>query len=121
MNISFEKIVSKSKIQNHENGSDLAIQEIEYRRDPITGRICTVLVGIAEKMKLLGETDRDLIKRIAEETEKTCPFCPEAVETVTPIFPKKYFALGSRIVMAPNPSQRLSSEYIPFRKFTVGW
>jgi galactose-1-phosphate uridylyltransferase len=116
MNISFEKIVSKAKIQNRENDSDLDLQKMEYRRDPLTGRICTVIIGFAEKLKLLGETDRDLINRIAEATRKTCPFCPEAIEKVTPIFPKEYFPEGriktGESVLFPNLFPRSEFEAV---------
>ncbi|SPD75681.1 conserved hypothetical protein [uncultured Desulfobacterium sp.] len=116
MNISFEKIVIKAKIQNRENDSGMDLQQMEYRRDPLTERICTVIIGFAEKLKILGEADRDLINRIAEATKKTCPFCPEAIEKVTPVFPKKYFPEGriktGESVLFPNLFPRSEFEAV---------
>jgi len=116
MNILFEKIVSKAKGQSSEKEPDLEIQEIEYRRDPITGKICTVLIGLEEKMKIFGEADRDLINRIAEETKKTCPFCPETIEKVTPTLSKEYFTEGrikiGESVLFPNLFPRSEFEAV---------
>ncbi len=116
MTISFEKVASRAKIQNQENGPEKDVQNVEYRRDPITGRICTILIGLAEKLKLFGETDRDLIKRIAEQTKKTCPFCPETIEKLTPVFPKQYFPQGrirtGESVLFPNLFPRSEFEAV---------
>jgi galactose-1-phosphate uridylyltransferase len=80
-NISFEKTAIK-----------IGTAELEYRKDPLTNRICTVALGLREKIKLfLGETDESLIEKIAEETKKNCPFCPEAIDKLTPKLPREIF------------------------------
>lgn len=80
-NISFEKTTVKT-----------SAGVLEYRKDPLTGRVCTVAAGLAEKIKLfLGETDNSLIERIVEGTRDKCPFCPDLVEKVTPKLPSNIF------------------------------
>lgn len=80
----------KNKISFEKTAAGIA--GLEYRRDPLTGRICTVALGLKDKIKLfLGETDENLIEKIAEETKRNCPFCPEAIDKSTPKLPRDIF------------------------------
>ncbi|MEM2925566.1 MAG: hypothetical protein QXJ68_07770 [Methanocellales archaeon] len=72
---------------------------LEYRKDPLTGRICTVAYTLKEKIKLfLGETDENLIQKIAEQTKRNCPFCPEVIDKLTPKLPRDIFE-SDRLVL----------------------
>ncbi len=63
------------------------IHTVEHRRDPLTGRISTLCPDLKEKWSsFVGETDRDLIQKMAESSASWCPFCkpiPEVTPTVT--------------------------------------
>ena len=52
----------------------------------------------------------------AHETDKAAKEGDELV-----LDTKKYFTSGLSMIMAPSPSHRLSSEYIPFLRLKVGW
>jgi len=57
---------------------------IEHRRDPLTGRISTICPGLREKWSsFVGETDKELIRKMAEDSASWCPFC-QPIEKVTP-------------------------------------
>jgi galactose-1-phosphate uridylyltransferase len=55
-----------------------------HRRDPLTGRISSICPGLKEKWSsFVGETDRQLIEKLAEDSASWCPFC-QSIEKVTP-------------------------------------
>jgi galactose-1-phosphate uridylyltransferase len=62
---------------------------IETRFDPLTGErcdLCSFRVGLPEKM--------DLSPMIAKSLERGCPFCPNYVGKVTPMFPPSLIPEG---------------------------
>jgi UDPglucose--hexose-1-phosphate uridylyltransferase len=60
---------------------------IEHRKDPLTGRITSICPDLKEKWSsFVGETDRELVNTLAEESAGWCPFC-QSIETVTPEVP----------------------------------
>ncbi len=57
---------------------------VEHRRDPLTGRISTICPDLKEKWSsFVGETDKPLIQKLAEDSRSWCPFC-KRIEDVTP-------------------------------------
>lgn len=57
---------------------------VEHRRDPLTGRISSICPDLKEKWSnFVGETDKELILTLAEDSASWCPFC-QSIEEVTP-------------------------------------
>ncbi len=57
---------------------------LEHRRDPLTGRISSICPDLKEKWtSFVGETDRELIQKLADDSASRCPFC-QSIEKVTP-------------------------------------
>ncbi|MBU7028008.1 MAG: hypothetical protein HXS48_13820 [Theionarchaea archaeon] len=57
---------------------------VEHRRDPLTGRISSICPDLKEKWSsFVGETDKELIQKLAEDSASWCPFC-QSIEEVTP-------------------------------------
>ncbi len=51
-------------------------QEIEHRKDPLTGVVATINGFLGEKAKaFLGSKDNELLKDLEEKTKANCPFC----------------------------------------------
>jgi galactose-1-phosphate uridylyltransferase len=61
------------------------VQEIEFRRDPLTGRWSRINIERARRPKQTPSVVTAL-RELAEKARDTCPFCPERVETSTPTF-----------------------------------
>ena len=60
------------------------VHKIEHRRDPLTERISTICPDLKEKWtNFVGEPDRELIQKLAEDSASWCPFC-QSIEEVTP-------------------------------------
>ncbi|MBU7043002.1 MAG: hypothetical protein HXS47_05360 [Theionarchaea archaeon] len=57
---------------------------VEHRRCPLTGRMATICPNLREKWSsFVGETDRELIQKLADDSASWCPFC-QPIEDVTP-------------------------------------
>ena len=57
---------------------------VEHRRDPLTGRISSICPDLKDKWtSFVGETDKELIQKLAEDSASWCPFC-KSIEEVTP-------------------------------------
>jgi galactose-1-phosphate uridylyltransferase len=57
---------------------------VEHRRCPLTGRISTICPDLKEKWSsFVGETDKTLIQKLADDSATWCPFC-QSIEEVTP-------------------------------------
>ena len=62
---------------------------VEYRIDPLTGRTSVICEDLLQKMSILyGETDKDFVRSLAEESRPKCVFCPPAVFGSTPLYPR---------------------------------
>lgn len=99
----------------------------EIRWDPLTGRTAR----ICHFMKL--RWDKPDFEKLTAGTEKYCPFCPERVMEVTPLFPEDLIPEGRLVsgdrVLFPNiaPYDSLSAvatlgerHYIPMTQFDAG-
>lgn len=98
---------------------------IEIRKDPLTGRTSR----ICHFMRLQWEKPN--LEALVAGTEATCPFCPQAVLSVTPCFPEALIPGGRMtlddLVLFPNlaPYDQLgavatlgSRHYIPMTEIT---
>ena len=70
------------------------IQEIEYRRDPLTGHIVVIARGRSQYAIKYFVSDRELIEELVRSSEAKCPFCPSAIEEETPKFPPEVLPEG---------------------------
>src|SRR6266487_2723175 len=52
---------------------------VEFRWDPLTGHVARLMTG----SRLMPPNDFDL-EALAEQTREGCPFCPEALDSMTP-------------------------------------
>ena len=67
-------------------GFKLDIQELEYRRDPLTNRIAVITRGRSQYVAKCFISDEELIEELVRASEARCPFCPSAIEEKTPKF-----------------------------------
>jgi galactose-1-phosphate uridylyltransferase len=80
----FEKVYEKERFHSPLKGFEVDQQDIEYRKDPLTGKWSRVNIQRSKRVKE-GEGSFDyseLIKR----SKKNCFFCPERIERSTPKF-----------------------------------
>lgn len=89
-----------ARIHDPRRGFTLTEIESEVRYDPLTGesaRICHFAYPMREAPDL---------QALAEATRESCPFCPGAVERVTPRYPEELVAGGrlrrGEALLAPN-------------------
>jgi UDPglucose--hexose-1-phosphate uridylyltransferase len=102
--------------------------DFEIREDPLTGHTARIL----PEANLLPRSGFDLA-RLAEQTRRTCPFCSERIETVTPEFPREIVPTGrirvGEALLFPNllPYSQYSSvsvysperHYLPLEEITT--
>jgi galactose-1-phosphate uridylyltransferase len=96
----FEADKKQTAILDTRAGGERKSIPSEVRRDPLTGRTAR----ICHFMELKWQKP-DLLK-LAEGTQSWCPFCPENVLRVTPLFPVEIVAEGrltrGDMVLFPN-------------------
>jgi len=97
MKIDFEKHVAKAIFHSPLKNFELDSQQIETRRDPLTGLTTKVRTG-RKAWQRLYTTDEKLLAEIAEKTREGCFFCPERVNEATPRFTEELIP-GGRIVV----------------------
>ncbi|MEM4289655.1 MAG: hypothetical protein QXQ48_05210 [Nitrososphaerota archaeon] len=85
MPVEFRRYTVASRISPPDAGGAERVQEIEYRRDPLTGRWCRINIERAKRPKQTP-SEALTLKELAEKTRKNCPFCPENIEVSTPTF-----------------------------------
>ena len=98
--LEFRTVRKVARVHDPRRNFDLVGIESEVRYDPLTGdssRIC----HFAYPKRELPDLDA-----LAASTRKSCPFCPESVERVTPRYPADVVAGGrmkrGEAVLAPN-------------------
>jgi galactose-1-phosphate uridylyltransferase len=100
--IKFESVVEESDILISSNGFKTDTHKIEHRRDPLTGHRSFIGLRLTEKYKtLVGDTDHDLISKLAASSAEKCFFCPEKAMSATPRFPDSVLR-GGRIVVGES-------------------
>jgi len=84
----FESFTREAKILNPLKNFEVEPKIIEYRINPLTGKIgCLVLKESGRPIeKMIYTADRDSLEKLAKESEEKCFFCPGKVEKFTPKF-----------------------------------
>jgi galactose-1-phosphate uridylyltransferase len=104
--IAFEKTVKNSSILDPTRNFEESIRTFEYRTDPLTRRNTTVIKGMMEYVSKFLVSDDVLLNSLIEKTRVNCPFCPENVESKTPMFSENFVKGGrifvGNIVVVPN-------------------
>ncbi len=105
--IRFEKHFQQSSFHNPMLGGKLDIQELEIRRDPLTGRQSVFNANLGDKVALFfAPSDPVLIERLARESEARCFLCGDQWKQATPLYPENIVP-GGRVevgdaVLFPN-------------------
>lgn len=131
--IRFENHVQRSTFHNPLLGNRLDTQQMEIRRDPLTGRQSVLNPSLQDKGPLFyGTSDHALLERLARESEPKCFLCGDRWKEMTPRYPEDLVP-GGRIqvgesVLFPNlfPVSQVhavlrvgSSHYVPLQKFSA--
>jgi UDPglucose--hexose-1-phosphate uridylyltransferase len=102
--IEFEKQTFEIKLRSPSAGFGLRSQTIERRKDPLLDRWCRINLDRANRPKVASGDSS--IRELVEASRKGCPFCPENVESSTPMFPEELIPEGRLIyesaVVFPN-------------------
>lgn len=127
MALEFKCIKKQTRFLDPRNNYQESFIESEIRFHPLTGKTARV----AHFATFQGFTKPDLTAMI-EATKKTCPFCPETLEKVTPKFPPDMIPEGrirvGEAVVIPNLSPydkhsaltvMTTEHHIPLVEFTT--
>ena len=108
MNTFFKMIKSKTRLLNPLKDFSLDEIPLEIRYDPLTGE-----TGRVFDLPYKPPDRPDLKETIQCSREIFCPFCPEALEKSTPLFPKEFIPEGRiKVVQAT-----LIPNLVPFDKY----
>jgi UDPglucose--hexose-1-phosphate uridylyltransferase len=105
--IQFERHTQSSTFHNPMKGGELDTQQLELRRDPLTGHQSVWNPRLEDKVAMfLGPTDVALIERLARDSEARCFICGDRWQETTPRYPEQLLP-GGRIergeaVLFPN-------------------
>lgn len=93
--IQFRKSVVRVEFLNPLKNFEQESYDIEIRTDPLTCSSSIFNPNLRDKAKtFFGENDPDLIKRLVEESEKTCIFCGDKPEKGSPKYPNALLPEG---------------------------
>ncbi len=125
----FRREVREARFLSPLQGFSLAVQKVEFRRDPLTGRWSRINLERAKRVRqAVGGYPSELLR----ESERGCFFCPENLERSTPKLPPEFGEERMRrgeAVLFPNlfPFAEfhavvvLSREHLlPLREFHAG-
>ncbi|HOV84994.1 MAG TPA: hypothetical protein PLM79_01430 [Syntrophobacteraceae bacterium] len=100
--IRFHRHFQRSSFHNPMMGGQLDTQELEIRRDPLTGRQSVFNPGLEDKAAFFfGASDRALMERLARESEPQCFLCEDRWKRTTPTYPEKIVP-GGRVVVGES-------------------
>lgn len=86
--IIFESHESSFVIRNPRNNFAEETHSVEVRKDPLLGDRSVFNPFLKDKARaFFGDNDPGLIRALADESAKTCIFCEDRVEKVTPKYP----------------------------------
>ncbi|MCW4009744.1 MAG: hypothetical protein NWF05_03885 [Candidatus Bathyarchaeota archaeon] len=92
--IEFKKTVKQARIRSPlKNFAEETIM-FEYRADPLTGRNTTVIRGMLDYQGKFLVSDVEQLNSLVEKTRVSCPFCPENVQSKTPMFTEDFLEEG---------------------------
>ena len=80
-------------IHNPLNDFELNTQNIEVRKDPLTGRESRINIERATRPKQ-SDNNRIDVQRFLQESAKDCPFCQDNIEVSTPKFQENLINSG---------------------------
>ena len=110
--ITFESVSSRFTILNPFNNFAAEEHQVEVRRDPLLGDTSVHNPFLKDKAKMFfGENDAELIKKLAEESAKTCIFCGENVVQKTAKYPSD---------LLPEGRMRVGEAVLFANAFSVG-
>jgi len=89
MHTFFKRIQSKTRLFNPLKNFSLDEIPFEIRYDPLTGE-----TGRVFDTPYRPPDRPDIAETIQRSREMFCPFCPDALETSTPLFPKEFIPEG---------------------------
>ena len=92
--LKYEAWRGKAVILNPARGFELDIQELEYRRDPLTNRITVITRGRSQYVIKYFRSDEELVEELVRASKARCPFCPSAIDEKTPKFPPEVLPEG---------------------------
>jgi len=105
--IRFERHVQRSTFHNPMKGNALDTQEMEIRRDPLTRYQSVFNPGLEDKAAVFfGPTDKELIDKLARESQPLCFLCEDRWKLATPTYPAELLPSGrleqGEAVLFPN-------------------
>ena len=105
--IRFVKHIRKSTIHNPMMNNNLDTQELEIRKDPLTGAQSVFNSRLEDKVAMFyGKSDTELIRKMAEASQANCFLCGDAWKQVTPTYPADLVPEGriqiGNAVLFPN-------------------
>lgn len=110
--ITFESVSSRFTILNPFNNFAAEEHQVEVRRDPLLGDTSVYNPFLKDKAKMFfGENDAELIKKLVEESAKTCIFCGENVVQKTAMYPSD---------LLPEGRMRVGEAVLFANAFSVG-
>lgn len=129
--IEFIKHYQKSDFHNPMMNNELDTQELEIRKDPLTGAQSIFNARLEDKVATFyGASDTALIEKLAKESESRCFLCEDRWKAMTPTYPEDLVP-GGRIsvgeaILFPNiyPAAQIhavirvgSNHYVPLAEF----
>ena len=129
--IEFVKHFQKSTFHNPLMNNDLDTQELEIRKDPLTGAQSVFNPRLEDKVAMFyGNSDKALMEKMARESESRCFLCEDRWQAMTPTYPEDLVS-GGRIqvgeaVLFPNifPAGQIHAvirvgrkHYVPLAEF----
>ncbi|MGP3667512.1 MAG: hypothetical protein ACKD6N_07615 [Candidatus Bathyarchaeota archaeon] len=94
--LKFESFTRETKILNPLKNFEKDLKIIEYRINPLTGKIGCLIPRESERPveKMIYVMDKASLEKLVKESEERCFFCPGKVERVTPKFPEEVLPEG---------------------------
>jgi len=105
--MNFARHVQSSTFHNPMLGGRLDTQQVEIRRDPLTGHQAAFNQRLEDKVAMFyGATDQALVEQLARDSEERCFLCADRWKQATPTYPEE-LVRGGRIqvgdaVLFPN-------------------
>jgi UDPglucose--hexose-1-phosphate uridylyltransferase len=105
--IRFVKHIRKSVIHNPMMNNALDTQELEIRKDPLTGTQSVFNPRLEDKVAMFyGKSDTALIEKIAIDSQANCFLCGDTWKKITPTYPEELVPEGriqiGQAVLFPN-------------------
>ncbi len=86
--IVFESVESCLTILNPQNNFIEETHKVEVRKDPLLKDTSVYNPFLRDKAKaFFGDNDPELVRRLVDESSKTCIFCGDRIEKTTPKYP----------------------------------